>query len=57
MLLIGVESPECLYIGYDADTGNSLRNAISDRRCPVLEVVQIEATHNRPIFINEHVKN
>ena len=38
-------------------TGDPLSNAKTNLRCPVDEVVQIEASRHLPIFIDEHVKN
>jgi hypothetical protein len=38
-------------------TGHALCNAITDLRGPIPKTVQIEATHDLPIFIDEHVKN
>jgi hypothetical protein len=41
----------------DTTTGDPLCNAKTDLRGPIHEVVEIEATHDLPIFIDEHVKN
>jgi hypothetical protein len=40
-----------------AATGDPLCNAKTDLRSPIHEVVEIEATNDRPIFIDKHVKN
>jgi hypothetical protein len=38
-------------------TSDSLGKAKTDHRGPIHKVVQIEATHDLPIFVDEHVKN
>jgi hypothetical protein len=34
-----------------------LRNAITDLRSPIHDVVEVESAHDRLVFIDEHVKN
>ena len=38
-----------------AAVGNLLRDSVADLRCPVREVVRVEATEDRSLLVDEHV--
>jgi hypothetical protein len=57
-ILLARNPAEVLQCGSrDTTTGDPLCNAITDRRGPVHEIEQIEATHDLLVLGNEHVKN